>query len=170
MKKLLTLMLALGVAAPQLQAQKPQSYYDNIVANVKKQTREDALKTLGALPFADQRIIMAMVAEGLADNPKEFEMFLPLALSVHDNDRARSHARWVSGAGVVSMAAFGLAHNRHVKTHSPMEDPRIQALLCLSLLSGGSAIRNLFSLMFSSTPATLANYTFKALIEKAQAS
>ena len=113
---------------------------------------------------------MRMIAEGLADIPKEFQMFLPLALSVHDNDLARSHRRWVFGAGVVSMAAFRLAHNRHIKIHAPMEDPRIQALLCISLLSGGSAIGHLIALMLSTTPATLANYTFKAMIEKAQAS
>ncbi len=169
MKKLLTLMLALGVAAPQLQAQKPQSYYDNIVANVKKQTREDALKTLGALPVADQRIIMAMVAEGLAKNPKDLDIFLPLALSVHANDRAWTRRGMVGSgalAGAIGWFSYNLAKNHFKDT--PEGNTVIWALDGACALGGLICVGKLLSLIFRSTPVPLANYTLKAMLKKAQ--
>ena len=168
MKKLLTLVLTLGVLAPQLQAKKPQSYYDNIVANCKKQSQADALNTLQALPFADQRIVLNMIAQGLAKNPKDLEFFLPLALSVHGNDRAWTRRSIVGSGLVCAVASFAIDHYNYKPKDLKVGDLPFIALFVASSISGLIFVGKLLSLTFSSTPAPLASHTFKALLKKAQ--
>ena len=170
MKKQLTLMLALGLATTGMHAAKTQSYYDNIVASCKKQSQADALEALQALPVADQRIVMKMIAEGLSKNPADFKKFLPLAMCVHANDRA-STRRWMVGSGVATAAAVGL-YSYLVRTKYASDEvftkPEIQGLIGIAALGGLSTVGHFLSLLFRSTPNPLSGFTFKQLLKAAR--
>ncbi len=164
LKKLLALLLALGIAAPLLQA-KSQEHYEGIIASCKALPQADALKELQALPVADQRIVLNMIAKGLADNPKELEMYLPLALSVHANDSARSHRRGAIGFGVVAAATFTASIHR---ANTVRIDDLVRTLDLIGYASSALCAERLLKIMFHSTPAPLANHTFTSLLKNAQ--
>ncbi len=172
MKKQLTLMLALGLATTGRHEAKTPSYYENIVASCKKQSQADALEALQALPVADQRIVMKMIAEGLGKNPSDFQKFLPLAINVHANDRA-STRRWMVGSGVVTAAVVGLfsfltVTNKYAP-HEVLDHPEMQGLAGIVALAGLSTAGHFFSLIFRSTPNALSGFTFKQLLKAARA-